>query len=40
MTECASTEADLGSVGDRYTSCCDPRLNPAQAVAVVSAWTV
>ncbi|MFF7587731.1 3-deoxy-7-phosphoheptulonate synthase [Kitasatospora purpeofusca] len=40
VTECASTEADLGSVGDRYTSCCDPRLNPAQAVAVVSAWTV
>ncbi|MFB7381965.1 3-deoxy-7-phosphoheptulonate synthase, partial [Kitasatospora purpeofusca] len=23
VTECASTEADLGSVGDRYTSCCD-----------------
>ncbi|WP_406113154.1 3-deoxy-7-phosphoheptulonate synthase [Kitasatospora purpeofusca] len=40
VTECASTEADLDSVGDRYTSCCDPRLNPAQAVAVVSAWTV
>ncbi|MFJ8435105.1 3-deoxy-7-phosphoheptulonate synthase [Kitasatospora sp. NPDC094019] len=40
VTECASTEAGLGSVGDRYTSCCDPRLNPAQAVAVVSAWTV
>ncbi|MFC5663056.1 3-deoxy-7-phosphoheptulonate synthase [Kitasatospora misakiensis] len=40
VTECASTEADLDSVGERYTSCCDPRLNPAQAVAVVSAWTV
>ncbi|MDY0812976.1 3-deoxy-7-phosphoheptulonate synthase [Kitasatospora purpeofusca] len=40
VTECASTEADLGSVGERYTSCCDPRLNPAQAVDVVSAWTV
>lgn len=40
VTECASTEADLGSVGERYTSYCDPRLNPAQAVAVVSSWTV
>ncbi len=40
VTECASTEADLDSVGERYTSCCDPRLNPAQAVAVVSAWAV
>ncbi|MER5349535.1 3-deoxy-7-phosphoheptulonate synthase [Kitasatospora sp. NPDC002551] len=39
VTECASTEADLGSVGERYTSRCDPRLNPGQAVAVVSSWT-
>ncbi|MFF2660960.1 3-deoxy-7-phosphoheptulonate synthase [Kitasatospora sp. NPDC058032] len=39
VTECASTEADLDSVGERYTTCCDPRLNPAQAVSVVSAWT-
>ncbi|MBR8641437.1 3-deoxy-7-phosphoheptulonate synthase [Streptomyces tuirus] len=40
VTECASTEADLGSVGERYTSYCDPRLNPSQAVSVVSSWTV
>ncbi|WP_380278001.1 3-deoxy-7-phosphoheptulonate synthase [Kitasatospora purpeofusca] len=39
VTECASTEADLDSVGERYTTCCDPRLNPAQAVSVVSSWT-
>ncbi|MFB7472665.1 3-deoxy-7-phosphoheptulonate synthase [Kitasatospora sp. NPDC056184] len=40
VTECASTEADLESVGERYTTSCDPRLNPAQAVSVVSSWTV
>ncbi|MEU6126855.1 3-deoxy-7-phosphoheptulonate synthase [Streptomyces sp. NPDC047123] len=39
VTECASTEADLTRVGERYTSCCDPRLNPAQALTAVSAWT-
>ncbi|GCB50885.1 3-deoxy-7-phosphoheptulonate synthase [Streptomyces sp. NL15-2K] len=39
VTECAVTEADLGSVGERYTSYCDPRLNPSQAVSVVRSWT-
>ncbi|MFE6868564.1 3-deoxy-7-phosphoheptulonate synthase [Kitasatospora sp. NPDC057692] len=39
VTECASTEAELDSVGERYTTSCDPRLNPAQAVSVVSSWT-
>ncbi|QES39661.1 phospho-2-dehydro-3-deoxyheptonate aldolase [Streptomyces venezuelae] len=38
VTECASTEADLDRVGERYTSCCDPRLNPAQAQSAVNAW--
>ncbi|MEU1328648.1 3-deoxy-7-phosphoheptulonate synthase [Streptomyces sp. NPDC005865] len=38
VTECASTEADLDHVGERYTSCCDPRLNPAQALTAVNAW--
>ncbi|MFG2356439.1 3-deoxy-7-phosphoheptulonate synthase [Streptomyces sp. NPDC048521] len=38
VTECAATEAGLDSVGERYTSHCDPRLNPWQAVAVVSSW--
>lgn len=40
VTECADTEADLTSVGERYTSFCDPRLTPSQAVAVTSAWAV
>ncbi|MFG3165152.1 3-deoxy-7-phosphoheptulonate synthase [Streptomyces sp. NPDC048232] len=39
VTECATGQADLDSVGDRYTSHCDPRLNPAQAMSVISAWT-
>ncbi len=39
VTECVSCEADLGHVGDKYTTFCDPRLNPGQAVSVVSAWT-
>ncbi|MEU7041443.1 3-deoxy-7-phosphoheptulonate synthase [Streptomyces varsoviensis] len=38
VTECASAWADVPHVGDRYTSLCDPRLNPDQAAAVVSAW--
>jgi 3-deoxy-7-phosphoheptulonate synthase len=39
VTECVQNEADIDSVGGMYTSLCDPRLNPSQAVAVVSAWT-
>lgn len=39
VTECATKEADLSSVGERYTSFCDPRLTPGQAVSVVSSWT-
>ncbi|MEU1409777.1 3-deoxy-7-phosphoheptulonate synthase [Streptomyces sp. NPDC005728] len=39
VTECATTEADLDYVGERYTSHCDPRLNAWQAVSVVSSWT-
>ncbi|ARP74457.1 phospho-2-dehydro-3-deoxyheptonate aldolase [Streptomyces pluripotens] len=38
VTECARTWEEAPHVGDRYTSLCDPRLNPDQAVAVVSAW--
>lgn len=40
VTECADTEAELPAVGERYTSFCDPRLTPGQAVSVVSAWDV
>ncbi|MGK5640831.1 3-deoxy-7-phosphoheptulonate synthase [Streptomyces sp. URMC 126] len=39
VTECAADESGLAGVGERYTSCCDPRLNPWQAVSVVSSWT-
>ncbi|MEV0536955.1 3-deoxy-7-phosphoheptulonate synthase [Kitasatospora sp. NPDC050463] len=38
VTECASDHAALDHVGDTYTSLCDPRLNPRQALTVVSAW--
>lgn len=35
VTECVS---DLSEEIDAYTTFCDPRLNPAQAAAVVRAW--
>ncbi|MFJ3631560.1 3-deoxy-7-phosphoheptulonate synthase [Streptomyces sp. NPDC090112] len=38
VTECVTCEADLDHVGDKYLSLCDPRLNPQQAVSVVSTW--
>jgi 3-deoxy-7-phosphoheptulonate synthase len=38
VTECVSNESMLDQVGDKYTSFCDPRLNPNQAISVVSAW--
>ncbi|MEO6084488.1 MAG: 3-deoxy-7-phosphoheptulonate synthase, partial [Umezawaea sp.] len=38
VTECVLDDADTGHVGDKYTSLCDPRLNPDQAVSVVAAW--
>jgi 3-deoxy-7-phosphoheptulonate synthase len=38
VTECVENETYVEQVGERYTSHCDPRLNPGQAVAVVSAW--
>ncbi|MER7395013.1 3-deoxy-7-phosphoheptulonate synthase [Streptomyces sp. NPDC000151] len=38
VTECATDQAGLARVGEKYTSRCDPRLNPWQAVDVVSAW--
>ncbi|TDB78117.1 3-deoxy-7-phosphoheptulonate synthase [Micromonospora sp. KC723] len=36
--ECVLDEDHLPGASGRYTSKCDPRLNPEQAVAVVSAW--
>ncbi|REF00820.1 3-deoxy-7-phosphoheptulonate synthase [Thermomonospora umbrina] len=38
VTECATDPSDLARVGDGYTSLCDPRLNPQQALSVVAAW--
>ncbi|GAA0930233.1 3-deoxy-7-phosphoheptulonate synthase [Nonomuraea longicatena] len=39
VTECVANSAHDEHVSDKYTTFCDPRLNPGQAVAVVSAWT-
>ncbi|MFC8508802.1 3-deoxy-7-phosphoheptulonate synthase [Streptomyces sp. NPDC057411] len=38
VTECVLNASEVDLVGTRYTSCCDPRLNPGQAQSVVSAW--
>jgi 3-deoxy-7-phosphoheptulonate synthase len=38
VTECVATTADADRVGDKYTSFCDPRLNPQQAISVIAAW--
>ncbi|TQM78640.1 3-deoxy-D-arabinoheptulosonate-7-phosphate synthase [Saccharothrix saharensis] len=38
VTECAADEAGLADVGAKYTTLCDPRLNPGQAVAVAAVW--
>ncbi|MER5479746.1 3-deoxy-7-phosphoheptulonate synthase [Streptomyces sp. NPDC002734] len=38
VTECVADRSSLDSVGDKYTSFCDPRLNPVQAAEVASSW--
>jgi 3-deoxy-7-phosphoheptulonate synthase len=38
VTECTWTDTELDGVGERYTSLCDPRLNPQQAITVAGAW--
>ncbi|MFJ8002066.1 3-deoxy-7-phosphoheptulonate synthase [Streptomyces sp. NPDC096310] len=38
VTECVRNASYLDHVGEKYLSFCDPRLSPAQAVEVVSAW--
>ncbi|GAA2106102.1 3-deoxy-7-phosphoheptulonate synthase [Streptomyces synnematoformans] len=38
VTECVTDRSEMDRVSDKYTSLCDPRLNPRQAVAVASAW--
>ena len=38
VTECVRQESSFDRVGERYSSHCDPRLTPAQAMSVVTAW--
>ncbi|SHE94286.1 3-deoxy-7-phosphoheptulonate synthase [Streptoalloteichus hindustanus] len=38
VRECVWDERESAALGADYTTCCDPRLNPEQAVAVASAW--
>jgi 3-deoxy-7-phosphoheptulonate synthase len=38
VTECAADISEIGRVGDRHTTFCDPRLNPQQALHLVSGW--
>ncbi|MEY9847308.1 3-deoxy-7-phosphoheptulonate synthase [Streptacidiphilus sp. BW17] len=38
VTECGWSGSDLDRVGERYTTLCDPRLNPQQAIAVAGSW--
>lgn len=38
VTECVPNLSHLDRVAEKYTSFCDPRLNPEQAVSAVSAW--
>lgn len=39
VTECVRDRGHEHEVTGKYTSFCDPRLNPAQAAEVASAWT-
>ncbi|MFF4037618.1 3-deoxy-7-phosphoheptulonate synthase [Streptomyces sp. NPDC001816] len=38
VTECVDARCGTDRIGENYTTLCDPRLNPRQAVSVVSAW--
>ncbi|MEU3549630.1 MULTISPECIES: 3-deoxy-7-phosphoheptulonate synthase [Streptomyces] len=38
VTECVAGRDDLQDTATKYTSLCDPRLNPRQAITVASAW--
>jgi 3-deoxy-7-phosphoheptulonate synthase len=38
VTECVHDASEVARVGHKYTSLCDPRLNPVQAVQVAAAW--
>ncbi|MFH8617015.1 3-deoxy-7-phosphoheptulonate synthase [Streptomyces sp. NPDC017979] len=38
VTECTRSVESAHRIGESYTTFCDPRLNPSQAVSVVTAW--
>jgi 3-deoxy-7-phosphoheptulonate synthase len=38
VTECVLNESAVDQVGEKYTTLCDPRLNPKQAVYLAQAW--
>ncbi|MFB6615693.1 3-deoxy-7-phosphoheptulonate synthase [Streptomyces sp. NPDC085524] len=38
VSECVADASRFGELGEKYTSFCDPRLNPRQAMEVASAW--
>lgn len=38
VVECVTDLGELEHAGDRYTTLCDPRLNPEQALDVATAW--
>ena len=38
VTECVAGEAQLDEVDTKYTTLCDPRLNPFQSAAVAGTW--
>ncbi|MGH3900053.1 MAG: 3-deoxy-7-phosphoheptulonate synthase, partial [Pseudonocardiaceae bacterium] len=39
VTECVCAECGIERIGEKYTTLCDPRLNPRQAISVISAWS-
>ncbi|MFF6809136.1 3-deoxy-7-phosphoheptulonate synthase [Streptomyces sp. NPDC012403] len=38
VTECVADESELGLVGRRHSSLCDPRLTASQALSLLSSW--
>ncbi|MEZ0093515.1 3-deoxy-7-phosphoheptulonate synthase [Streptacidiphilus sp. EB129] len=38
VTECVTDASRLHRVGEKYTSLCDPRLNPGQALHIAACW--
>ena len=39
VTECSADADRTGEVGNHYTTLCDPRLNPQQALSLVTGWS-